>query len=138
MSILKEATFLIDAYNSSHEITGLPALAKRVQTLLLTEPNKIPNLPGAGVGIGNYLFDMADDVTLDKINFAVSENLRLFLPEYTFSSIESKFIKDSSNRTSLAVLIKISSSEEIDKNSFALVFSSERSGNSNIISDFYF
>ena len=62
-SVKDETTFIPDAYRTSHNIKGLFALARRLQTLIIMEPGTIPNLIGAGVGIGSYLQELADDIS---------------------------------------------------------------------------
>ena len=136
MATLQEVTFIEDSYGTSHNISGLPALAKRVQTLLISEPGSIPNCPRAGAGVGLFLHEHADSITLEQIDFLVSGQLKTYLPEYSFSTIESRFIKDPNNNNVLAIFFKLSSNEDIDQNSFALVFSRETSGNNKILSDF--
>ena len=81
MATLKEVTFVEDAYGKSHLIEGLPALAKRVQTLMISEPGSIPNAPNAGAGIGAFLHEFSDSITLEQVDYIVSEQLKLFLPE---------------------------------------------------------
>lgn len=136
----REATFLVSAYRTSHSIEDVTALAKRVQTLLIAEPGSFPSNVAMGVGIGTYLHEFADQITLDEINTKVKTQIDKYLPGAPIRRTEVKFITDPTTGTSgLAIFFELTTGTTVDKNSFALVFKRRSEGGSGtVLSDFYF
>jgi hypothetical protein len=132
-----EMTFVPDAYKTSHHITGLLALAKRLQTLIIMEPGTIPNLTGAGVGIATYLGELADDTTLTDIRNDIFTQVYKYLPNNVISDISVKILESKDDgKKFLAFFVKLGTVVD-DKTSFALTFGQNISSGS-VISDFYF
>jgi hypothetical protein len=132
-----EMTFVPDAYKTSHHITGLLALAKRLQTLIIMEPGTIPNLTGAGVGIATYLGELADDTTLTDIRNDIFTQVYKYLPNNVISDISVKILESKDDgKKFLAFFVKLSTTVD-DKTSFALTFGKNVTSGG-IVSDFYF
>ena len=136
-SVKDETTFIPDAYRTSHNIKGLFALARRLQTLIIMEPGTIPNLTGAGVGIGSYLQELADDITLSNLKDKITVQMEKYLPNKEISSVETKQIRNQEDgRDFIAIFFKLGTAVE-GKDTFALTFGSNANGSS-VKSDFYF
>lgn len=136
-ALLNELTLVPDAFKSSHSLTGLMGFAKRLQTLIIMEPKTLPNLVDAGVGIGLYLSEIADDQTLELITERIFSQVKTYLPNNIVKSIDVKLVQtsDSANPI-LAVFFSIAETEEKNK-TFALTFGTN-SKSSVVKSDFYF
>jgi hypothetical protein len=135
--LLDEPTFVPDAFRSSHNIKGMLALARRLQTLILMEPGTVPNLVDAGVGIGTYLHEIADENTLESIRSRINRQVETYLPNDSVDAIDVKMsnlgtVKDEY----LVIFFRIGKSVD-GKDTFALTFSSNNKGSS-VKSDFYF
>jgi hypothetical protein len=132
-----EVTFIPDAYRTSHNITGLFALAKRLQTLIIMEPGTIPNLVEAGVGIGTYLQEPADDITVSNLKDRIARQVEKYLPNREISSVDvQQGVNKEDGKNFMAIFFKLGIAVE-NKDSFALTFGLNSNGNG-IKSDFYF
>jgi hypothetical protein len=85
---LREILLDVNDYNTNEERKGLLALAQTVQNLVIHEPDTYPNMPGLGVGIENYQFELIDDETINDLTDKVNSNIEKFIP--TDVSIECK------------------------------------------------
>lgn len=56
------------------------ALAQVIQNLLFTEKGTYPNQPSLGVGIENYLFELADNGTLVNLKDEIKRQIEMFCP----------------------------------------------------------
>ena len=133
---LSEQTFVPDEFRSSHVMTGLIAKAKRLQTLLVMEPGTIPNLVEAGIGIGTFIGEFADDMTLDAITERTKAQIDKYLPDENVKDIEFRFIESKEDgRKMLAIFFSLYTDEN-----FAMTI--KRDGmnpeSSRLVSDFYF
>ena len=136
-SLKSEMTFVPDAFRTSHQITGLFALAKRLQTLIIMEPGTIPNLTEAGVGIGTYLQEMADQTTMNSLKERISAQVEKYLPNNEINSIDTKLITSREDGKSYVALFCNLGTPLDGKTSFAMTFGTNSNGNS-VKSDFYF
>jgi hypothetical protein len=78
--IYSEQTFMVDSFYKSATFTDILALAKRIQNLLLMEPDTLPNQTKLGVGIKNFIMEKADNNTISAIKDAIDYQLNAFLP----------------------------------------------------------
>lgn len=132
-----EVTFVPDAYRTSHSIKGLLALARRLQTLIIMEPGTIPNLTNAGIGIGTYLGEIADDITIGTLKDRIGDQVYRYLPNDQISDYSVKVIESKEDgKKFLAVFFKLGTAVD-GKDSFALTFGSNTQGGG-VKSDFYF
>jgi phage baseplate assembly protein W len=56
------------------------ALAQVIQNLLFTEKGTYPNQPSLGIGIENYLFELADKGTLTTLKDEIKAQIEKFSP----------------------------------------------------------
>lgn len=106
--ISNEATFIPDAFTKTHEITGILAFAKRLQTLILMEPGTIPNAVDIGVGIGMYIGEFADDETLNEVIVKIKNQAARYIPNAPSHDISIVYVKDkTTNSTGLAITVTI-------------------------------
>jgi hypothetical protein len=129
-------TFIPDQFRSSHSIEGLKAVAKRFQTLVIMEPGTIPNLVGAGCGIGRYLGEFQDQLTLDEVSSNVKNQIAKYLPDDPLSDVEIKYAEDKRDGKSILILFfSLSTGEK-----FAMTTKVEgvNPDGMKILSEFYF
>jgi hypothetical protein len=136
-----ETTFVPSPYRSSHTESGLTAFAKRFQTLMVMEPGTLPNCVDAGVGIGLYVSEFADENTMDEIKLRIGNQLNSYLEgSELISDLQIKIIDDPNTGAKvLGMVIKLS--HNIDgKKAFALTFAKGNGSatKDNVVSDFYF
>lgn len=78
--IFKSELFLdVDMFNKPVVMTDLEALAQVIQRLVLIEKGTYPNHPDIGVGISNYLFEIADTSTLNDIEYEINNQIEKFI-----------------------------------------------------------
>jgi hypothetical protein len=133
-----EATLLPSPFRSSHVETDLKALAKRIQTLLIMEPGTIPNCVGAGIGIGTYLQEFADNSTLIDLTDRINSQISKYLPSDQVSDATIQFTTDKqSGQTILACIFRLTILVDAKD-----VLTFKRDPNlpvkDNVVSDFYF
>jgi len=74
-----EALLDSDVFNKPMYRTNLEALAQVIQNLLIYEPGTFPNDPELGVGIADYMFELADDITLRQISDNIENQIKTYV-----------------------------------------------------------
>jgi len=99
-----ERSFTESSFLTDYVYEDLYALAKRLQTLILMEPDTIPNLSNAGVGIRNYLFNFRDDETLNSIRSSIDNQISKFVPNSNIFNITVEKYTNNFNSDSKGVI----------------------------------
>lgn len=111
-AIKSEQTLEINAFGTTNAFSDYYALALRVQQLFLMEPGTNPAAVEMGIGIKNYLMEIADTQTLDEI-YAVSKyQLSRYLPTEEIRDITVESILDASNIRKLYVKVYLNKTDE--------------------------
>jgi hypothetical protein len=136
---LQELSLIPTAYKTSTTITDpLLSFARRLQTLLITEPFSNPAALEMGVGIGFYLHEIANNTTKVELTDRISYQINKFLPNDVVISTNVEFIDNPSDATGGKTLVVFFSlSYKYGKTSIAISFSNP-SNTSTITSDIYF
>jgi len=132
---LEESSFVTD-----YVYEGLFGLARRLQTLILMEPNTIPNQDEIGVGIRNYLYSFKDNETLNLLKNIISQQIKLYIPNSNIFNIEIDSVtnKFSNNKKTVVCYFFIYDRTVPNITSkIALSFSKPDSYNEKIISEIY-
>lgn len=61
------------------------ALAQQIQNLVIIEKGTYPNQPNLGVGIANYLFELGDTFTLEKLRTEIDKQIDMFIDPKDFN-----------------------------------------------------
>ena len=80
---LTEQNFGYNEFNKANSYTGMVALAKLIQNLLITEPGTLPSCPKYGVGIDTYRMEFSNSDTYSKIISNISEQIDTYLADYS-------------------------------------------------------
>ena len=68
-----------DSFYKPARRNNLEALAQTIQNLLIIEKGTYPNDPNLGVGIANYMFDLADNITITKIESEIKDQIVTYI-----------------------------------------------------------
>lgn len=119
-----EATFLPNAFRTSESVTGIYALVRRLQNLFIMEPGTNPNCTKMGIGIGLYLEEIADEITIGEITNHVNNQVKQFIPNNIIRSIDISYItlKDSQSIVMLAKMSVVDPASENAKKIIGLTF----------------
>lgn len=136
-----ETSFIESNFKTNFFYNELYALARRLQTLVLTEPNTIPNNPEMGVGIRLYLYNFNDENTINIIKERVGFNINKYMPNNNILDIIVEKITSSSTGKPNGVLVKANIYNRNGVNArniiqqVGITFLTEKS--SNVVSDIY-
>jgi len=112
VEVLKgETTFEIGFFNENVIDSGLMAVARKLQFLLVTEPNTYPSAPDLGIGIKTYIYEFRDEAEAE-LKLKISEQVRKFLPEVPLIDIGFEF-KQVNDLNHLFIGFEISEQSEI-------------------------
>ena len=105
---LTEQSFVKSAFKSSATLEDLTGLAKRIQNVLLMEPNTIPNYVNAGVGIRRYLMEQATDTTESDAKRLIFSQLRNYLPSAVVDDVSVRIINSTiTGKPELTVIVVV-------------------------------
>ena len=136
-----EVSFIESNFKTNYYYDGLFALAKRLQTLILTEPNTIPNVPEMGVGIRLFLFSLNDDDTLNVIKERINYNINTFMPNLNILNIQLTKVNSNNTGRPDGIILKADLYDSKSPNAkeiiqqIGITFLSEK--NSNVVSEIY-
>jgi len=132
-----EQSLEISAFGTTTVSNSYTALALRVQQLFLLEPGTNPAAITMGIGIRNYLMELADKQTLDEIYNNAKSQLDKFLPSDEIRDISVEAQLDASNIRTLIIKVFLhKTNDEFKSGIFAVTFSSNNT-NSKVYSQIY-
>lgn len=117
----EEQSFTESNFKTNFKYDSLFALAKRLQTIVLLEPNTIPNLPECGVGIRLFLFNFNDELTLNLIKQKITTNIQQYMPNSNILSIEVNKISNNNSGKTDGIYIKGNVYDKSDPNASNIV-----------------
>jgi hypothetical protein len=138
-SIKNEETFIPSAFIDSHKFTGVQALALKMQELILMEKGTNPAALGMGVGIRNYLFELADEETISALVSEITSQQQTFLPTNLIKRVEIIRTDRPTERNNIFIFIHLNNIDEnYTNNYFAIGLTDKVSKNENtILSEIY-
>ena len=80
---LTEHNFGYNEFSKANSYSGMVALAKLIQNLLITEPGTLPSCPNYGVGIETYKMEFSNSDTYSRMINVISEQIDTYLAEYS-------------------------------------------------------
>ena len=80
---LTEHNFGYNEFSKNNSYTGMVALAKLIQNMLITEPGTLPSCPKYGVGIDTYRMEFSNSDTYSTIISNISDQIDTYLPNYS-------------------------------------------------------
>lgn len=135
-SLKREEQFRLNAFSTSDSYSGLSALALKIRDLVLMEPNTHPAALDMGVGIKNYMMELADDTTLQSLVNITTEQIEKFLPNDKIQSVDYRYVNTTKIKGVLYLFVYIEGERE-DPTSFAISFSNNFQHRSVIVSEVY-
>ncbi|BDH16483.1 MAG: hypothetical protein [Bacteriophage sp.] len=138
-SIKNEETFIPSAFIDSHKFTGVQALALKMQELILMEKGTNPAALGMGVGIRNYLFELADGETISTLVSEITSQQQTYLPTNLIKRVEVIRTDRPTERNNIFIFIHLNTIDEnYTNNYFAIGLTDKVSKNENtILSEIY-
>lgn len=118
-----ELTLNRSEFNRLDQRTDKISLAQTIQNLLIIKKGTYPNQPELGIGIEEYMFELASEDVIRDLEYAIDEQIKKFIP--TNYNIE--FEVDTDNQYSkkglsvLSITFTINDNEN-DGSSFQLLF----------------
>jgi hypothetical protein len=106
-----EISFTMNAFNVTQAYTDYIGLALRLRDLLLMERGTNPAAPSMGVGIRNYLMEIADSQTLADLKEAIQSQIDIWLPTdqiVDFSLTPNPLITD---RNKVAIIFQLKNTD---------------------------
>jgi len=109
-------------------VSDMDALAVIFQRIIFFRKGDFPNQPELGVGIEDYVFELMDPDTLNKIQSEIKKQCAKFAPTSYSYDIKVEQMLVNGKKTALAVFVYLSKYNEIDTNepSFAILFNKSR------------
>lgn len=107
----KELSLNIDPFGNPQEYSGKLAWANCIISLLLMIPGTFPSIPDMGVGLGRYTYETLDDIKNSLVP-EIERQIRLYLPEIPFNSIE--FIDKTEDHRRYIIMIITFKTESIE------------------------
>ena len=91
---IKDFTLNLGKYNKLEEVDEKNAFVLAVRNILLSKPGNFPLTPNLGMDIEQYLFEPADEYTLNKIGY-----LRNVRPEVLLQDVLYLFKRQQGDKT---------------------------------------
>lgn len=134
----KELIFRLNAFKTTDSYDGFPALATKLRDLLLMEAGTHPGAIGMGIGIRNYMTDLADDITLQALTDATESQIKQYLPTSDIKSVEYKVNTVEGDRNKLYLVVYLNeTADEFQSRMFALGINDSLVRKKDVISDIY-
>ena len=86
-----ELTLNRSEFNTLDQRTDKFALAQTIQNILLFHKGNFPNQPQLGVGIEDYLFELANQDTIREIEDNINNQIKTFIPTDYNINFETQF-----------------------------------------------
>lgn len=68
-----------NSFKEPKKLEDLEALAQTIQNIIIINPGTYPSDPRLGVGIGNYLFEFMDSITINEITSNIEKQIDMFV-----------------------------------------------------------
>lgn len=102
------------------------ALAQTIQNLFFFRKGNFPNQPLLGIGIEDYLFELASEKTLNKLESEISNQINMFIPSGYIVTFEMD-VKETPNQIKyLSIEFTITDYDDQQQTSFSLIFGRNR------------
>lgn len=125
MAKYEDFSFNRGLYNKAEEYKDAAAVVLAIKNILLSRPGNFPFTPSLGLDLERYLFEPADEQTLNQIKTDLSDQISRYIPGIEGVTINISVVEDDKpnmipSRNVLGISIKASvGSETIDTNFLA-------------------
>lgn len=126
-SLKDEPTFGVNVFGKNEILTKVDGLAVKLQNLCLTRPNTLPNMGSFGLGLQDYLMEIADERTLSDIRSLIQNGVDKWVPDAPIENILVQYIsEDTLGTAGKGLFIGFELAERIDgKDTILLGFSKQ-------------
>jgi hypothetical protein len=134
-----EISFTMNAFNQTQTYSDYIALAFRLRDLLLMERGTNPAAPSMGVGIRNYLMEIADSITLSDLKQAIQSQIDIWLPTdqiVDFTLTPNPQITDR-NKVAIIFQLKNTNTQFNSSNAFAITVDGNVTRSGSLVSQIY-
>lgn len=123
-SLKNEVLFRLNSFKTTAFYTGLEALAIKIRDLVLMEKNTNPANISMGIGIRNYLMDLASEELLEDLANATLNQINKFIPTDKVKDVEYRYINNDVERNALYLFIYLNkTNDEFEADRVAIRFS---------------
>lgn len=123
-----ELLLKINNFNEQEVNKGLEAFARVCQNIIIHEKGCYPNQPQLGVGIGNYEFEILDQITKMNLQSEIKEQVSHFAPNNINLDVYIDDMMTKTNHVVLCIMFYITrdglaktSPKQVKEDTFALV-----------------
>jgi phage baseplate assembly protein W len=100
---IRDVTLNVSEFKKLKSTNGKEAVARMIQNILVTKPGTYPNNPDFGVGIENYLFDLATQSLKSELNANITNQMTKWLNKDLINTNistkqEIEFLRSSDNK----------------------------------------
>jgi hypothetical protein len=88
-----ELQFGLNSFDTPAENSGIKAWVRLISQLCFIVPGSYQSVPAMGIGIQNYDFSMIDNIQ-DDLEDKITEQVRTYLPDIPFDSVEIRRLSD--------------------------------------------
>jgi hypothetical protein len=88
VDIGSELAFGFNVFNTTEIESKLVSMVRRIINLLLLEQGTLYDIREAGIGIQNYIFELATADTINELYGRIKQQIEVFLPDVPIKSIE--------------------------------------------------
>lgn len=108
----KDITLNINNFKKLSYLYDREALARMIQNIIVTKKGTYPNNPDFGVGIENYMFELADGKTLSELTSNINEQLSKWVRNDYNIQVDGQYINSNNNQYKNLVLYFSISTED--------------------------
>ena len=105
-------TLNINNFKKLSYLNDREALARMIQNIIVTKKGTYPNNPDFGVGIENYMFELADGKTLSELTSNINEQLSKWVRNDYNIQVDGQYINSNNNQYKNLVLYFSISTED--------------------------
>ena len=108
----KDITLNINNFKKLSYLYDREALARMIQNIIVTKKGTYPNNPDFGVGIENYMFELADGKTLSELTSNINEQLSKWVRNDYNIQVDGQYVNSNNNQYKNLVLYFSISTED--------------------------
>lgn len=91
---IKDFTLNLGKYNKLEEVDEKNAFVLAVRNILLSKPGNFPLTPNLGMDIEQYLFEPADEYTLNKIKTVLNRQISDYVDNASNVTVDAVLLED--------------------------------------------
>jgi hypothetical protein len=135
-SSFSEHKFQPDEFESNVKLEGPVAMARAIQTLLVSKRGFLIDNPRAGMDVGRYNFEIGDTKTLNSMSSEAKDQISTFIPGALVSGVSAMLIPSEGKKNRLAFAIDLVDSNGPSR--LAVVFEKGDVPGREVVSNFFY